>query len=41
MERLCTLENEIKELRQKLKEKEDEMSKIRRELFGVSYFLTF
>ncbi|KAF9821520.1 hypothetical protein SFRURICE_014284 [Spodoptera frugiperda] len=37
MERLCTLENEIKELRQKLKEKEDEMSKIRRELFGTSF----
>lgn len=35
MERLCILENEIKELRQKLKEKEDEMSKIRRELFGA------
>ncbi|CAH0698220.1 unnamed protein product [Spodoptera exigua] len=34
MEQLYTLENEIKELRQKLKEKEEEMNKIRRELFG-------
>ncbi|KAF9410202.1 hypothetical protein HW555_010639 [Spodoptera exigua] len=31
MEQLYTLENEIKELRQKLKEKEEEMNKIRRE----------
>ena len=36
MERLLTLENEIKELRKILKEKEDEMDKIRREVFNVS-----
>ncbi|XP_022832375.1 adenylyltransferase and sulfurtransferase MOCS3 isoform X2 [Spodoptera litura] len=34
MEQLYTLEKEIKELRQKLREKEEEMTIIRRELFG-------
>lgn len=41
MERLLTLENEIKELRKILKEKEDEMEKIRREVFSVSKVFFF
>lgn len=38
MEQLIILENEIKQLRKTLTEKEKEMERIRRELFDVSNF---
>lgn len=41
MDKILTLENEIRELRKIIKDKEDEMEKIRKELTDVSIMFVY